>query len=316
MEYKKYVLYEREGVNMKRYLIFVLFIILIFSICVGCNNEDPKSDLNVSSDITGQNDQDKDNGDTPSKDIVIIPSKKVSFDEAFLEEVINNPQMFLEQIIAGFKIGMTDEDVIQSLGEPDEIKISQGPWGEENNWIYENVQNYQLIFKIANNSVFNFEVSRYIDSTGIVPKLTNKPLPEPGEPLLYKELGFEGVVLGLRIDEVLNRLGDPLKGYLTYDEMYGYDLAMIYKGITVHIILGTDNPHVQFIETNSMGNISTYRNISINSSIDDVITNYGQPDYPWETSDFLIYSTSDYWYAIKFEIKDGYVKNISVYNAS
>lgn len=302
---------------MNRNLIFFLTITLIFVICVGCNNEDNSIvEQGDSPDSVEQNNQDKDNEDTPSNNPIIVPNNKVTFNEAFSDEIINNPQFFLEQIIVGFKIGVADGIVKQSLGEPDDIIISQGPWGEESNWVYENVQNYQVTFKIVDNSLMNFEVSRYTNSNGIVPKVTNKYIPEDGEPLQYKELGFEGVILGLRIDEVLNRLGDPLKAYLTYDEMYGYDLGMIYKGITIHIILGTDNPHVQFIETNNMGNISTYRNISINSTIEDVIKSYGEPDYPWETSDSLIYSTSDYWYAIKFGVKEGKVKAISVYNAS
>jgi len=77
-----------------------------------------------------------------------------------------------------------------------------------------------------------------------------------------------------------------------------------------------DNPNIQFIETNNHGNVSTYRGISVGSNIEEVFENYGQPDYTWETSEFLIYSTDDYWYAIKFEIMDNKVKGISIYSAS
>lgn len=299
---------------MKKYLSLIMIVILILVITVGCVNVTNTGVLPNGSETSDQNK--KGANVTSSNNMTIIPTKKVVFNEAFSGDIIKNPKAFLEKLISGFNIGMSEELVKQSLGEPTDIRVTQGPWGEESNLIYEDVQEYQITLKIVDNKVMNFEVGRYLNSTGKIPVLVNKYKPQPSEPLYYKELGFEGVILGLRVDEVLNRFGDPLKGYLTYDEMYGYDLAMVYKGATIHIILGADNPYVQFIETNNLGIVSTYRNISVGSSIEEVITSYGQPDDVWETSDFLIYSTQDYWYAIKFEIKENQVKRISIYNAS
>ncbi|MGD9678556.1 MAG: hypothetical protein AB7V16_09470 [Vulcanibacillus sp.] len=298
---------------MTRRLSLILIIIFILLISVGCVNENDSTDESV---VIENTDESKDSNNVLPNDTPITPSKKAVFSEAFPEDVINNPQAFMEQLIPGFRIGMSLELVKESIGEPKDINITQGPWGEESNLIYEDIQNYQIMLKIADNRVVNFEVSRYLDSAGIIPKLINKYTPKSEEPITYQELGFEGVTLGLRVNEVLYRLGDPLKGFLTYDEMYGYDLAMVYKGVTVHIILEMDNPNIQFIETNNYGNVSTYRGISVGSNIDEVFEIYGQPDYTLETSEFLIYSTDDYWYAIKFEIMDDKVKGISIYSAS
>lgn len=305
---------------MRKVLLLLSIILLITSLLIGCNSQ---VDINTSEsiDVGGKVDG-KDLVKVKSKEDIINNdtshvNKEVNFRQFFSEEKLSYTQDFLNSIISEFKMGMTKEHIINNLGYPDEKLSKQSYRGEEVNWIFMDVEGFQLTLMLVDDIVINFELNKYFSSHGTIPKIVNKDVPRQGASIEYNELGFEGVILGSNIEEVLNFYGEPIRSYLSNDEMYGYDLVMIYKGLSVHILLEQDQPSVQFFETNEFASIDTYRNISVGSSLNDVITNYGQPEYDgWRDTGFIIYSTTNYWSAIKFEIADNKVVNISIYNAS
>ncbi|OEF98862.1 hypothetical protein BHF71_02745 [Vulcanibacillus modesticaldus] len=302
-------------------IIVLSLIVIIFTGCNTIENDKPDSSNTTQPakeeqiDNKPTDEKPKEEGKTP--DSSSIDNQRLTFNEAFPKNIIDEPQVFLEQLIPGFKMGLSNEEAERLLGTPDVINATENEWGQRTEWVYEDIKGYQFILTFNDlNEVVNFKLVKYLDSRGVIPKVTNKTAPKDGEPVTYTELGFEGVLLGSKIDEVLERFGDPYKSYLSYDEMYGYDLAMVYRGITIHTILEHEEPYIQFIETNELGTVTTYRNISVGSSIEEVINRYGEPPYDWQGMDSLIYSTEDFWFAIKFEIENDKVASISIYEAS
>jgi len=258
----------------------------------------------------------KPNSSDPSD--TVKPTDLIPFEEAFpLDQILHGTEEFIDRIIPGFRIGMSKEGLEDVLGTPDLIRQVQEEYGEKFDWVYEDVKGYRLIATFnSEQQIKNFKLSRYFGTKGIVPVIINKAKPEPGSPIEYRELGFEEIVLGNKLDEVLTKYGEPSMSYISYDDMYGYDLAMVYSGVTVHILLENDNPYVHFIEANSYNTVDTYRGIHVGSDVVDVLQSYGEPKYNWEETGDLIYATNDLWFAIRFEIKDAKVTHINIYEAS
>lgn len=310
-----------SGDKVKRYILSLSIFLLIVCILIGCSSQEIVDNSNLTDDKQIDSMINNVDNNTVGEDIIdngeTEVNRNVTFDDFFSKEKIADPQNLLNSIIPDFKIGMTVEHVKANLGEPDEIILKESLRGQENHWVYQNAKNYQLTIMFLDNRVVNFELNKYLSSQGVVPKIVNKTLPKQGGSLEYFELGFEGVLLGSTVEEVLNFYGEPIRCYLSNDDMYGYELVMIYKGLLIQIFLEQDQPSVQYFKTNDLDKVSTYRNISVGSSLDEVILEYGQPEYDgWQESDFLIYSTDNYWSAIRFEFSDNNVSSISIYNAS
>jgi len=243
----------------------------------------------------------------------------VSFKEAFPSDaVFGKPEEFLRNIIPGFQLKWSQEDVERTLGKPDSVQTVQYDWGKQVSWIYQNLAGYQLtLLYDEQGEAVNFQLTKYFKAKGSIPKVRNKSVPKEGDPIGYSELGFEEILLGSTIDEMISGFGDPMESYITYDEMYGYDLVLIYQGVNVHMLIEEgENPYVHLIETNDYAVVETYRGIHAGSTVDEVIKQYGKPSYDWQETGDIIYATEDYWFAIKFIIENEKVKSILIYEAS
>lgn len=310
---------------MKKTLNGLLLLVMITGLLSGCNlvGNDEKSGASdgINSPVN-QNPSEQTGGtnDTPipTEDPDISNRVDVTFKEAFPYDILyGQPEKFLKEIIPGFYLGISKEEIHNMLGEPNTTRQVEGNWENTLEWIYEDVKGYQLtvIFDTEGHFV-NFQLSKYLTSKGSFPKVINKSVPNPGEPIVYNELGFEEVLLGINVDEVISRYGDPEKVYITYDEMYGYDLVMEYLGVSVHVLIENENPYVHFIESNDLGVVETYRGIHVGSTVEEIYEQYGEPPYDWKETGDIIYATEDYWFAIRFVISDGKVESIDIYEAS
>ena len=309
---------------MRRFSLLFMSFILLFAILTGCNfnqqdDQPPKTPVEEPEEPSSDNEdtnpdpaeEDNDSVGPPSNDQPVVEQ---SFEELY-SHITNNPIGYIQSILPQFQIGMDQKQLIEAIGEPDQKGESQFDW-EDEVWIYENIQGYRLQVQIVNQTVMNFQLMRSLNSSGRIPTLVNKSVPANQATVENTELGFEQVLIGASPREVLNRWGEPSMFYLTYDEMYGYDLALVYKGATVHVFLESEKPYVHLIETNQQGKLSTYRGITIGSSVEEVIRLYGPLEYDWKETESLIYATSDYWFAIKFSINNNKVSEISIYEAS
>ena len=291
---------------------------LILLLLSGCTEKNEAPDNPVSPDSPDNSvEQEPDEQQSPLQTLPGQPNDEDQFTLIFTDDILSEPQKYMKQLIPGFKIGLGKNKIEEFLGEPDNIETIEYDWGKNTDWIYKQIKGYKFIvtFNYAD-QVQNFKLIKNLAGKGSIPNYIGKTQPDDGTKVKYTELGFEGVLLGNMIKDILNRYGEPLSGYMSYDEMYGYNLAMVYKGLTLHIRLETQTPYLQLIETNDMGIISSYRGISVGSSVEDVISKYGEPSYTWEESGDLIYPTEDFWFAIKFIIENEKVVSISIYEAS
>ncbi|KXG43881.1 hypothetical protein TEPIDINF_001331 [Tepidibacillus infernus] len=297
---------------MKSFSKIIIGLLLLSLLLTGCNLFDNDSQKHLVEPQVPENPQTPKNPQNPSSGTVN------TLQEAFPTSLIfKKPQDFMEIIIPGFRIGLTKEQIQEKLGKPNLVQSKQIEWQNLEEWIYDDVNGYRLELQFdERNQLINFQLSKYLTARGIVPTILNRQVPTPGSPLTYSELGFQEVILGSTVDEVTGHFDQPMMAYMSYDEMYGYDLAMVYQGITVHALLETEEPYVHLIETNDDGLIPTDRGIQVGSSVDEVIKQYGPPSYDWRETGDLIYSTDDYWFAIKFKIEDDKVQSISIYEAS
>lgn len=312
---------------MKKFVSSIFFVLLIFSI-IGCTindsrngspNSNPPLDQDpIIEDPINQEPKKSDTNDQPMDDPIFDkPKDNISLFEAFPEIIFSNPEAFLQQLIPGFKLGINKVKVENLLGKPIEKKIRDNEWDNREEWSYRNIKGYNLILIFDSfDQIVNFQLSKELAGKGFIPKVLNKPIPTNGEPINYNELGFEEVLVGTSFEEVLKRSSEPISGYISFDEMYGYNLSLIYQGITIHILLEKEDPYIQFIETNDYGILETYRGVKVGSSVDIVIEKYGEPQYDWVEVGDLIYATGDYWFAIKFYIENDIVTAISIYEAS
>lgn len=306
----------------KNILIIMVVLLLGVILFAGCQNDNPPDNVEIPDGTSEPIDKDPSEQNTPDDDSnVEKPSpneeKNIAFNESFPSVIYGNPKGFIKQIVPDFKIGLSQEEAEQAFGEPDLAKKHQFNWGATNEWVYNNVNDYQLSLTFDDfGNLFNFKLSKYLSSNGVIPKVINKTTPTKGDPIDYSELGFEEVLLGTPIKDVLNRFGEPMESYMSYDEFYGFNLGMVYQGITLHIKLENDKPYVQYIETNDLGTVETYRGIQVGSLVEDVIESYGNPPYDWKETGDLIYATDDYWFAIKFTVESDKVTSIDIYEAS
>lgn len=273
------------------------------------DNDKPAEDKNTNSEES--NKESDDSQSSPSENQTI---EEQTFEE-FYTTISKNPVGYIQSILPNFQIWMDQQELVKLVGEPDQKSPGKNDW-EDEVWVYDNIKGYRLQVQMVNQSVMNFQLMKSLPSTGRIPTIVNKPVPTKNAPLENSELGFEQVLIGFSTDEVLSRWGEPSMFFLTYDEMYGYDLALVYKGATVHVFLEAEKPYVHMMEANQYGSILTARGISIGSSVNEVIDYYGQPEYDWKETETLIYATSDYWFAIKFTISNDKVAGISIYEAS
>lgn len=310
---------------MKKTLNVLLLLVIITGLLSSCklvgNDEKSGASDGINSPVN-QNppDQTDDIGDTPlpAEDPKIVNKVDVTFKEAFPYDILyGQPERFLKETIPGFYLGISKKEVNDMLGEPNITRQIESKWGNTLEWIYDDVKGYQLTVIFDTDGDFvNFQLSKYLTSKGSIPKVINKSVPNPGDPIVYTELGFEEVLLGRNVDEVVSRYGDPGKVYITYDEMYGYELAMEYLGVTVHLLIENENPYVHFIESNDLGIVETYRGIHVGSTVEEIYEQYGEPPYDWKETGDIIYATEDYWFAIRFVISDSKVESIDIYEAS
>ncbi len=316
---------------MRYFLQFLVILGLFIMVLTGCGfiesekeNErkddilSPVNKASIDKDVKQNNNQDNEQSNEDTYEPAIDMKSKISFKEVFLsDQLFGNPEQFLTSIIPGFNINLSKEEAEKNLGKPDNNQTTQMDWGKEYTWVYDNIKGYQLTMIFSEDGYLsNFQLSKYFLTKGTITKVYNKSTPEPGEPIGYPELGFEDILLGATIDEILSGNGDPNKGYITYDEMYGYDLALVYQGITVHMSLEQESPYVHFIETNDLETIDTYRGVHTGSAVEDVIEKYGEVAYDWHETGDIIYATEDYWFAYKFIIENEKVVAIHIYEAS
>lgn len=317
----------RVGDIMGRTFKFFILLSIILLVFTGCSSDKNETDISApdltddgtNNDTTtpGEENPDKQEpvDNTPTEQV--DSPKSVAFSEAFPENVLGNPEQFVNSIIPGFEIGLTKDEIQQKIGKPDLIEATETEWGKGEDWLYDNIKDYQIIVSFTEEGYLtNFKIVKQLSGRGIIPKITNKQAPADQAPITFSELGYEGVILGTTTDDVLNRFGEPFQTYLSKDEMYGYTLALVYRGITINVFLENNNSYVQVIETNSYGSVDTYRGIHVGSSVDDVIAKYGKPPYDWQQTGDLVYATEDYWFGIKFTIKDDKVSSIYIYEAS
>lgn len=244
-------------------------------------------------------------------------NKPVTFYEAFPSSINGNPDQFINKILPGFSIGISKDKTKELLGEPSLIENYRYEWGETEDWLYENIEGYTLVVTFnPDGSLGNFKLIKQLTGKGTIPKVTNKSVPDDGSQISYNELGFEGVLLGTTVKDVINRFDEPYQTYISNDEMYGYTLALVYRGLTINVLLANEEPYVQFIETNDLGIIETYRGISVGDSVHDVIEKYGEPAYDWAEAGDIVYATEDYWFGIKFLIENEKVTSINIFEAS
>lgn len=244
-------------------------------------------------------------------------NQPVTFYEAFPSSINGNPDQFINSILPGFSIGISKDKTKELLGEPTLVEKYQYEWGEMEDWLYEDVKGYTLVVTFnPDSSLGNFKLIKQLTGRGTIPKVTNKSVPADGSKISYNELGFEGVLLGTTVKDVINRFGEPYQTYISNDEMYGYTLAIVYRGITINVLLASEEPYVQFIETNDSGTIETYRGVSVGDSVYEVIEKYGEPEYDWKEAGDIVYATDDYWFGIKFQIENEKVTSINIFEAS
>lgn len=303
----------------------IMIVGLLLSMMTGCNksieNKEPATSTdqqspNQNSDQTAGNDAPSDVTDVNSNTNVI--KTKATFKEIFNNTIMSNPKAFIGKVVPQFEIGLTKEETEKILGKPDHITTEHHQWGDSKNWIYDNIKGYQLIIIFnPDDTIITFQLLKDLIGNGIVPKVQNIEMPNSIEPINYNELGFEGILIGNKIDQVLQKFGEPKTGFLTYDEMNGYSLGMEYQGVTIYISLEGDEPYIQQMDTNDLGIVNTYRKIHVGSTVDDIIESYGEPQTPeWKETGELIYATEDYWFAIKFKVENNKVVSISIYEAS
>lgn len=318
--------------SIKIMMLFGLIILLL----TGCLNdggtEPPESEEpnTVEKPTTGDTPTSEENpateDNTTKQEPISTPSsnqnpvntnKPVTFYEAFPSSINGNPDQFINSILPGFSMGISKGKTKELLGEPTLIEKYQYEWGEMEDWLYEDVKGYTLVVTFnPDGSLGNFKLIKQLTGRGTIPKVTNKSVPADGSLISYNELGFEGVLLGTTVKDVINRFGEPYQTYISNDEMYGYTLALVYRGITINVFLANEDPYVQFIETNDLGSIETYRGISVGDSVYDVIEKYGEPAYDWAEAGDIVYATEDYWFGIKFHIKNEKVTSINIFEAS
>jgi len=247
----------------------------------------------------------------------VASTMPVTFYEAFPSSINGNPDEFINSILPGFSIGISKEKTKELLGEPTLIEKYQYEWGEMEDWLYEDIKGYKLVVTFnPDGNLGNFKLLKQLSGRGTIPNLTNKAVPADSSTISYNELGFEGVLLGTTVKDVINRFGEPYQTYISNDEMYGYTLALVYRGITINVLLANEEPYVQFIETNDLGSIETYRGISLGDSVYKVIEKYGEPAYDWVEAGDIVYATDDYWFGIKFLIENEKVTSINIFEAS
>lgn len=312
--------------SIKIMMLFGLIILLLTGCLNDGDTETPQAEEPnvVETPITGENHIEEDNtvkqeptSKSSSIQNPVESNKPVTFYEAFPSSVNGNPDQFINSILPGFSIGMSKDKTKELLGEPLLVEKYHYEWGEMEDWLYEEVKGYTLVVTFnQDGSLGNFKLIKQLTGRGIIPKVTNKSVPVAGSQISYNELGFEGVLLGTTVKDVINRFGEPYQTYISNDEMYGYTLAIVYRGITISVLLSNEDPYVQFIETNDLGTIETYRGVSVGDSVYKVIEKYGEPEYDWAEAGDIVYATDDYWFGIKFQIKNEKVTSINIFEAS
>lgn len=314
---------------MKKGYKFIFILGLILILLSGCNNNDseinkqPQNPNNTditteqpdNSDVDNSN-QNNNEDDSSTTEPDTDNNTDTTFKQAFPQLAMENPASYLEELVPGFRIGLTKEEAESLLGKPYSIQNTVYEWEEREESTYNDFNNYQFVVSFNNTGhLANFKLIKELNGNGIIPIVKNKVVPADGEILNYAELGFEGVNLGFSIDEALESYGEPIQSYLSYDSMYGYTIALVYKGVTLNALLG-DSSHIQFIESNHFGTVETYRGIKVGDTVDEVLQKYGEPPYDWREAGDLIYATEDYWFGIKFHIENDKVKYINIYEAS
>jgi|GEM_PF-6288648 len=306
-----------------RKLYSAIILLLLTLLVVGCSDIGGDNPIveeipQVNQDPTDEkpNDQEVPAEQTVSENTEKIVTNGV-FKEFFPDIIFTDPQLFIQQLVPGFKLGLSKQEVENLIGIPKQTNSYNNGWEDREDWLYDEVRDYAVLLTFDSfNHVVNFQISKELPGLGLVPKAPNKYKPVDEGKITYEELGFEEILVGTTLAEVIERLGEPVQGFISYDEMYGYDLGIVYQGITLHVLLEKELHYIQFIETNSLGSPETYRGIKVGSSVDAVIEKYGNPPYERADDDDLIYATEDYWFAIKFQVYEGKVVAISIYEAS